>query len=100
MQRRAKMHDFEIGDEVVYNPQITPLPSARERKRDWGTVVYIDNNYIHIKHCDDGCCRGIHKVLPEAVSHFPRSWEQIKKRHKKMFSQALFSLKERKEPSL
>ena len=84
-------HDFEIGDEVVYNPQITPLPSARERKRDQGIVVYIDNNYIHIKHCD-GCDSWIHKVLPEGVSHFPRSLEQIKKRHKKMFSQALFSL--------
>ena len=94
----AKMHDFEIGDEVVYNPQ-KPVPSARERKRDWGTVVYTDNYYIHIKHCD-GCHSWIQKVLPEAVSHFPRSWEQIKKRHKKMFSQALFSLKERKEPSL
>ena len=92
-------HDFEIGDEVVYNPQITPLPSARERKRDWGTVVYTDNYYIHIKRCGDGCNSLIQKVLPEAVSHFPR-WEQIKKRHKKMFSQALFSLKERKEPSL
>jgi len=92
-------HDFEIGDEVVYNPQITPLPSARERKRDHGIVVYIDNNYIHIKHYDD---RGTwtQKVLPEAVSHFPRSLEQIKKRHKKMLSKALFSLKERKEPSL
>jgi len=93
------MHDFEIGDEVVYNPQITPLPNARERKRDQGIVLYIDNNYIHIKHYDDRRT-WTQKVLPEAVSHFPRSWEQIKKRHKKMFSQALFSLKERKEPSL
>lgn len=84
-------HDFEISDEVVYNPQITPLPSAWERKRDQGIVVYIDNNYIHIKHCD-GCGSWIQKVLPEAVSHFPISLEQIKKRHKKMFSQALFSL--------
>jgi hypothetical protein len=78
------MHDFEIGDEVVYNPNIVPLPKAKERPRDCGRVVKIDS-HVHIKISSDTTLR----VLPYAVSHFPRSWENIKRRHKKLLSKVL-----------
>ena len=81
------MHDFEIGDEVVYNPNIVPLPKAKERPRDWGRVVKIDS-HVHIKTSSDSDIE-LRVVLPYAVSHFPRSWENIKRRHKKLFSKVL-----------
>jgi len=70
METNILMHDFEIGDKVVYNPNMVPLPSAWDRPRDWGRVVKIDS-HIHIKlyDSDDTTLR----VLPYAVSHSPIS---------------------------
>jgi hypothetical protein len=83
------MHDFEIGDEVVYNPNIVDLPPAKARPHDCGRVTYIDS-HIHIKIYDSDSTL---KVLPYAVKHFPRSWENIKRRHKKLLSKVLTFIK-------
>jgi hypothetical protein len=41
--------DFQLGDRVVYNPNMTDLLPVEERPHDHGTVIGIDNHYITIK---------------------------------------------------
>ena len=62
--------NFELGDEVVYNPNIPDLPPANLRPCDWGKIMNISNGYIHLKFTRFG---SIHRILPSSVSHSPRS---------------------------
>ena len=41
--------DFQLGDRVVYNPNMTDLLPVEERPHDHGTVIAIDENYITVK---------------------------------------------------
>jgi hypothetical protein len=61
--------NFEIGDEVVYNPSCPNLPPANERPRDWGKIVNKTNGYLIVKF-NYGYKS---KILPSAFKHSPRS---------------------------
>jgi hypothetical protein len=56
--------DFQLGDRVVYNPNMVDLLPAEERPQDHGTVIAIDENYITVKfdHVDY-----VRKILPWGV---------------------------------
>jgi len=41
--------DFQLGDRVVYNPNMEDLLPAEERPQDHGTVIAIDDHYITVK---------------------------------------------------
>jgi hypothetical protein len=41
--------DFQLGDRVVYNPNMVDLLPAEERPQDHGTVIAIDDHYITVK---------------------------------------------------
>jgi len=41
--------DFQLGDRVVYNPNMADLLPVEERPYDHGTVIAIDENYITVK---------------------------------------------------
>jgi len=41
--------DFQLGDRVVYNPNMVDLLPVEERPHDHGTVIAIDENYITVK---------------------------------------------------
>jgi hypothetical protein len=62
--------NFEIGDEVVYNPSIPNLPPAHHRPRDWGKIVKKTNGYLIIKFNTHDYRS---KILPAAFTHSPRS---------------------------
>jgi hypothetical protein len=61
--------DFEIGDEVVYNPSYPDLDPAEIRRNDWGIITNISNGYIYFKFYN----YGFHRILPNAFTHSPRS---------------------------
>ena len=68
--------NFEVGDEIVYNPFIANLPKAELRVRDWGFIDKISNGYIHMKfYSHDGPPMAI---LPLAITHSPCSPKYIR----------------------
>jgi hypothetical protein len=58
--------DFQLGDRVVYNPNMVDLLPAEERPQDHGTVIAIDENYITVKF--DHYFNYVGKILPWGVS--------------------------------
>ena len=62
--------NFEIGDEVIYNPSVPDLPPANQRPRDWGRIVNISNGYLHI-HFDVSNYRD--RIRPAAITYSPKS---------------------------
>lgn len=69
--------NFEVGDEVIYNSSHTPLPPIEKRPWDLGIIKDIKNGYIHFEsyHWGPG---DIHRILPESMSHSPRSPKYIR----------------------
>lgn len=64
--------DFAKGDEVVYTCCLPDMPGPWSRLRDWGRVVDIKNGYVcWIAYLDQQS--EIRRVLPESMSHSPRS---------------------------
>lgn len=41
--------DFQLGDRVVYIPNVVDLLPVDQRPHDHGTVIAIDNHYITVK---------------------------------------------------
>lgn len=63
--------NFEVDDEVVYNPCLPDLEPAAQRPGDWGTIVKISNSYIYFRrYC---WMHDISKILMPSMSHSPRS---------------------------
>ena len=62
--------NFELGDEVVYNPNMPDLPPANQRPRDWGRIVDISNGYLviqfHVRNYRD-------RIRPAAITYSPKS---------------------------
>ena len=57
--------DFQLGDRVVYNPNMVDLLPVEERPHDHGTVIAIDENYITVKFDHTNY---IAQILPWGVS--------------------------------
>ena len=68
-------YEFEIGDLVVYNPTLTPLPPLRDRLEDVGVVRGIDDHYVHIYFHSISYFA---KILKWGVTHYPLSPKSIR----------------------
>ena len=75
--------NFEVGDEVVYNPNISPLPHIKERPWDLGKVRKIKNGYIYFESYHWGP-NEIHRIGPDSMSHSQSSPKYIRSVYKKV----------------
>jgi hypothetical protein len=69
--------DFEIGDEVIYNPSLAQLPPINKRPWDLGKIRDIKNGYIHFESYHWGP-NEIHRIIPGSISYSTRSPKYIK----------------------
>ena len=67
--------DFEIGDLVIYSPNIQGLESYKRRKRDYGIVCGLKNDYIIFQFTNSN---SKYDILKAAISHAPYSPKAIK----------------------
>ena len=42
-------NNFQIGDNVIYNPDINPLPPAKDRPWDHGVIIAMDEKYATVR---------------------------------------------------
>jgi len=75
--------DFEVGDELVYNPSCPDLPPASQRLRDWGRVNKISNGYIHFRFY----CGHSSSILPDAFSYSPNSPKYFRSLYKNVLTE-------------
>ena len=73
--------NFEVGDEVVYNPSVSPLPPIENRPWDLGKIRKIKNGYIHFESYHWGP-KEIHRISPEAFSYSTNSPKYIRSVYK------------------
>ena len=69
--------NFEVGDEVIYNPSCSPLPPIENHPWDLGLVRDIKNGYIHFQSYRWGPTE-IHRIKPAAFSYSKRSPKYIR----------------------
>jgi hypothetical protein len=69
--------NFEVGDEVIYNPSLTPLPPINKRPWDLGRIKDIKNGYIHFESYYWGP-NDIHRISPESFSYSTRSPKYVR----------------------
>ncbi len=74
--------NFEIGDPIVYNPNLDILSHPLRRPSDWGIVIGLKPDYIHMKFNDSDA---IYHILPSAITHHPHSPKYIKHLFKPCF---------------
>ena len=67
--------DFEIGDLVVYTPSIRGLESYKRRRRDYGIVCGLKNDYVIFQFTNSN---SKYDILKAAISHAPYSPKAIK----------------------
>jgi hypothetical protein len=65
---------FEPGDLVFYTPDM-PVPPIRERPRDIGTVLSIDDHYVTIEFV---ASKRTMAFLPDGLRHHPQSPKGIR----------------------
>jgi len=64
---------FEVGDEVVYNPNMPDLPPPNRRRNDWGMCIHINGQYATVLflsgYSSDILFQGIthHPLSPKAI---------------------------------
>jgi hypothetical protein len=85
---------FEVGDEVIYNPNISPLPHIKERPWDLGKVRKIKNGYIYFESYHWGP-NEIHRICPDAMSYSPSSPKYIRSETLKSINDAFLQRKTR-----
>ena len=68
-------YEFEIGDLVVYNPTMIPLPPLIDRLEDIGVVRGVDDHYVHIYFHSISYFA---KILKWGVTHHPQSTKGIR----------------------
>ena len=73
--------NFEVGDEVIYNPSVSPLPPIENRPWDLGKIRKIKNGYIHFESYYWGP-KEIHRISPEAFSYSKSSSKYIRSVYK------------------
>jgi hypothetical protein len=84
--------NFEIGDLIVYTPNIDKLAPPLTRSPDWGIVIGLIPDYIRMKFSDS---EAIYHVLPSAITHHPYSLKYIKQLFKPCFSEFKEALESR-----
>lgn len=67
--------DFELGDLIVYTPNMANLPPPSRRSSDWGHVVGWILDYIIIKFIQS---QAVHRILRSSITHHPNSQKYIK----------------------
>ena len=62
------MNVFNIGDKVIYNPNMIGLKPPKYRPNDWGIIIDKKNNHYLIILL----CKNLHimSVLPNCITHF------------------------------
>ncbi len=85
--------NFEVGDRVVYNPNLPNLADNTNRPRNRGTVAAVDNNYVSLRF-DTG---RIHRILKRSVSHFSESPKGMRNAHKRRFANTLRNIPNARE---
>ena len=88
------MDKFEIGDVVVYNPNIPNLAPNTKRYRDIGVITDIDDNYLHITFEESG---NTHRILPWAISHFSQTNKGRRSTHRRRFRNTLQNIPRARE---
>jgi hypothetical protein len=58
--------NFQIGDKVIYNPDINPLPPAKDRPWDHGVIVAMDEHYATVQLNES---KSEHKIMFYGISH-------------------------------
>jgi hypothetical protein len=66
------MDSFNIGDKIVYNPNIPDLKPPKHRPNDCGKVIGKFERYIIIKLS----YRSTLKVLPNCITHFDPNYPE------------------------
>ena len=84
--------NFEIGDVIVYTPNLDNLSHPLRRPSDWGIVIGLIPDYIRMKFSDS---EAIYHVLPSAITHHPYSPKYIKQLFKPCFSEFKEALESR-----
>jgi hypothetical protein len=74
--------NFEIGDLIVYTPNIDKLAPPLTRSPDWGIVIKLKPDYIVMKFNDSDA---IYHILPQAITHHPHSPKYIKQQLRQCF---------------
>ena len=59
-------NNFQIGDNVVYNPDINPLPPAKDRPWDHGVIIAMDEYYATIRFDES---KNEYKIMFYGISH-------------------------------
>jgi hypothetical protein len=61
------MDSFNIGDKIVYNPNIPDLKPPKHRPNDWGIIIDKNNHYLIIL-----LYKNLHimSVIPNCITHF------------------------------
>lgn len=60
-------NNFQIGDNVIYNPDINPLPPAKDRPWDHGVIVAMDEHYATVRFTES---KNERKILFYGISYF------------------------------
>jgi hypothetical protein len=60
-------NNFQIGDNVIYNPDIIPLPPAKDRPWDHGVIVAMDEQYATVQFTES---KSKHKILFYGISYY------------------------------
>jgi hypothetical protein len=85
-------YEFEIGDPVVYNPNVFPLPLLKERPYDLGTVIEVSDPYlkVYFKHGDY-----VSTILRCGLTHHPESPKVIRGNMSKVLPHIVASVEAR-----
>jgi len=81
--------NFEVGDRVVYNPNLPDLAPNTNRPHNVGTVVGVDDNYVRLKFNSHNENEEGLRILKYAVKHFSQSPKGMRNAHKKTFANTL-----------
>jgi hypothetical protein len=86
------MNRIEVGDRVVYNPNLSNLEPNTERPRNVGIVINI-NDYVHVRFNNGE----IRRILPNALTHYSQSNKARHKTHKNKFKIVLDNIPRARE---
>ena len=68
--------NFEVGDEVIYNPSVSPLPPIENRPWDLGKIRKIKTGYLYFESYSNP--KEIRRIKPEAFSYSKSSPKYIR----------------------
>ena len=72
---------FEVGDEVVYTPNMPDLPPPSKRPHDWGICIHITEHYATVLFKNEYSS----DILFEGITHHPLSPKAIRANMRRVF---------------